>query len=210
MIIQWCVKGLALPDDDTAQQILDRRAGIVCNWWMNSPNGAITLQERREKLTLRNLDFHVNHYTGIDPITNEPFCLRTPFISLSAGTIERDTAAKANFLHRARYTALWFATEFGRRDTAYLFTCWVLLGPRPSVEIEGVAEEIRDLNSYRSYSAFQTEGEVAAKVNIPDNQIQGYEVWRWDKRGLRFTRGPIIGNPRFTPPEQLTNVRELI
>lgn len=53
----------------------------------------------------------------------------SPFISLSAGTIERDAAAQTNHVRSARQTALWFGTEFGNETTAYLFTCWVLLAP---------------------------------------------------------------------------------
>jgi hypothetical protein len=202
VIIQWCIKGLALDDDSAAKSVLDEQQGILCNWWRSV--NTITPPEIRAKLTPDNLNVHVNHFTlnGFDRMT--------PFISLSAGTVERDAIAQTNMLRRARRTALWFGSDFGRRREAYLYTCWVMLAPRPAVEIEAVGEEIRDLNTYRRYSAFQTEGEVTAKVSIPDNQIQSCEKWEWGPPGIPLRRTWTYPNPRFDPPERLSNVRELI
>jgi hypothetical protein len=208
MIVQWCIKGLNLPGDDAAKQIIDCRQGLLCNWWRTVHR--ISPSEVRDKLTLRNLDLHINHFTTPDPATGFPFSENSPFISLSCGTIERDVAAQTNFAHRALQTALWFGTEFGQYNAAYLYTCWVLLSPRPSVGVETVAEEIRDLNAYRRYSPFQTEGEVTAKVIIPDNHILNCEKWERSRNRLKFERQWTHSNPRFTPPEQLSNVRELI
>ncbi len=205
MMVQWCIKGMALGSDREARQIIDSRGGIRCNWWRKED--VITAPEVREKLSDDAMDMHVNHFTDADPATGLPFSEGTPFISLSAGTIERDTFAKTNFAHSAQRTALWFATEFGRHESAYLFPCWVLVGPQPAVEVEGIAEEVRDLNSYRRYSAYQTEGEIVAKVIVPDNHIQGCEKWVWDRRRLKFTRAWSHPNPRFTDPEKLSNVR---
>jgi hypothetical protein len=207
MIVQWCVKGLYLPDDAAALGIFQASSGIHCNWWRSVVE--ITPARVAEKLTPANLDLHVNHFSSTDSLGN-PFSEGTPFISLSAGTVERDAAAQTNLVHRARRTAAWFGTEFGTRDTAYLFTCWVLVAPRPAVEVQGVAEEVRDLNSYRRYSPFQTEGEVTAKVEIPANQILECEKWNWDRGNLRLTRQTLYQNPRFTPPERLSNIRKLI
>jgi hypothetical protein len=208
VIIQWCVKGMSLPDDAAASAIIDERGGLVSNWWRDA--GLISPAGRRARLTPRNVDMHVNHFTMIDPTTQRPFNETTPFISLSAGTVERDAVARTNYVRSARQTALRFGTEFGLRRYAYLFTCWVILGPRQAVEIEGVAEEVRDLNTYRRYSAFQTEGEVLAKVIVPDNHIEKCERWELDPSGTRFQRAWMQRNPRFTPPEVLINVRRLI
>jgi hypothetical protein len=153
---------------------------------------------------------HVNHFTNRDPASGRPFSDETPFISLSAGTFERDAVARTNYVHRARRTALLFGTEFGQRSTAYLYTCWVILAPRPSAEVENVAEEVRDLNSFRHYSPFQTEGEILAKVHVPENHIQSVERWDLDAAESRYRRTGRHVNPWFTAPEQLTNVRELI
>jgi hypothetical protein len=209
MIVQWCIKGLNLGEDAIAKQIIDCKGGLICNWWRTVHK--ISPPERRDKLTPRNLDLHVNHFTTPDPATGgSPFSKNSPFISLSCGTIERDAAAQTNLVHRALRTALWFGTEFGQHDVAYLYTCWVVLSPRPSVEVETVAEEIRDLNAYRRYSPFQTEGEITAKIIVPDNHILNCEKWEWDRSRLRFERKWTYANRRFTPPERLSNIRELI
>jgi hypothetical protein len=208
MIVQWCVKGLALENDQAAREIIDSSSGICCNWWRRV--GTISPSWIRDKLTSRNIDLHINHFTTIDPTTGHPFSAETPFISLSAGTVERDAAAQTNIVHRARLTALWFGTQFGRKSQCYLYLCWVVVSPRRAVEIEGVAEEPRDLNAYRRYSAYQTEGEITAKVLIPDNQIMGCEKWEWDRSAGLLRRAWIHPNPRFIPPETLSNVRELI
>lgn len=209
MIVQWCVKGMALDGDDKeARYIIDSREGIHCNWWRDVRT--ITAPGIRDKLTDANLNLHVNHFTAIVPRVNRQFREVTPFISLTAGTVERDAAAKTNIVHRARATALWFGTNFGASDQAYLYTCWVVIAFRSAVAIEGVAEEVRDLNTYRRYSNFQTEGEVIAKVSVPDNQISDCEKWTWDRKNKIFSKAWTYPNSRFTPPEQLSNIRELI
>lgn len=208
MIVQWCIKGLALESDKAARWILDSRAGLASNWWR-----AVRTLNRAEipdKLTPANLDFHVNHFSDLDAATGLPFSERTPFISLSCGSVERDVTAKTNYVHAALRTALWFGTNFGARDSAYLYTCWILVGTRQAVEVEAVAEEIRDLNTYRRYSAYQTEGEVVAKVIVPDNHIEKCQKWTWDRTARKIVPDWIQANPRFTPPSILSNVRELI
>lgn len=209
MIVQWCIKGMSLDGNDhLAKSLIDSRGGILCNWWRDVHE--ISPPEVRDKLTEGNLNLHVNHFTVKDAATNREFRELTPFISLTAGTVERDTATKTNILHRARATALWFGTNFGQNDQAYLYTCWVVVAPRAAVRIEGVAEEVRDLNTYRRYSDFQTEGEMIAKVSIPDNQIRNCEKWIWNRSAMIFKREWTYSNNGFTPPEQLSNIRELI
>lgn len=208
MIVQWCIKGMWLPDDESACAVIDAQSGLVSNWWRDA--GTISPAQVRTKLTAQNVDMHVNHFTRPDPVTGRPFCETTPFISLSAGTIERDAVARANYTRSARQTALRFGTQFGRRDQAYLYTCWVLLAPRAAVPVEGVAEEVRDLNTYRRYSDFQTEGEVLAKVSIPDNHLEKCEKWELAPARDRYVLAWTHSNPRFTRPDLLANVRELI
>jgi hypothetical protein len=208
MIVQWCMKGMSLSDDREARAIIDSRGGIVSNWWREERQ--ITPAGRREKLTAANLDFHVNHFTDSDPVTGKPFSKTSPFISFSCGTVERDSVAKTNYVHTALRTALWFGTNFGANDTAYIYTCWIIIGTRAAVEIEAVAEEVRDLNSYRRYSDYQTEGEVIAKVVVPDNQIQQCQKWTWTRGSRTLSPDWIQKNSRFTSPDTLSNVRELI
>jgi len=154
------------------------------------------------------LDRHVNHFSDIDPSSGRPFSEQTPFISLSAGVVERDAAAKTNYVHRARKVGFWFGSNFGASPTAYIYVCWVVLAPRSAVEVEAIAEEVRDLNTYRRYSDFQTEGEIAVKIIVPDNQIQQCE--RWDLNADTLSQTWVYKNPRFTLPELLTNIRELL
>ncbi|MFF7767434.1 hypothetical protein ACFZC7_13115 [Streptomyces massasporeus] len=208
MIVQWCIKGLALPGDDEARALIDGRSGISSRWLLKY--GRVSLAEFATKLTEQNLDRHVNHFERKDPATGLPFCEESPFISLSCGTVERDAVAKTNFVHTARHTALWFGTQFGARREAYLYTCWVVLAPRSAVSVHGVAEEIRDLNTYRRYSPFQTEGEVTAKVYVPATQVRSCEKWTWDHGEKRLRKEWDYLNPHFTEPEALSNVRELI
>jgi hypothetical protein len=208
VMIQWCIKGMSLSSDKEAEGIIDSRMGLLSNWWREVHR--INPAGRRDKLTAGNLDLHVNHFLDPDPATGQPFSKMTPFISFSSGTVERDSIAKTNYVHTALRTALWFGTNFGTSTTAYLYTCWLIVGIRAAVEVEAVAEEVRDLNSYRRYSAYQTEGEVIAKVFVPDNQIQQCQKWTWNRASRTVAPGWIKGNPRFTPPDTLSNVRELI
>ncbi|UKD54104.1 hypothetical protein L3Q65_40530 [Amycolatopsis sp. FU40] len=208
MIVQWCVKGLHLESDEKAKGLIDNHGGLLCNWWRKV--GRIRPSQVRDKLTATALDRHINHFDELDPVTRVPFSEDSPFISLTSGTVERDAFAATNHVRRARDTALWFGTEYGKHEFAYLYTCWVLLAPRPAVEVEGVAEEVRDLNAYRRYSAYQTEGEVTAKIMVPDNQIKSCEKWELNRSKKAFHRTLVHPNPRFTEPEALSNVRELI
>jgi hypothetical protein len=199
---------MALDGDERARSVIDSRQGIQCNWWRDVKT--ITAPGIRDKLTDENLNLHVNHFTIIEPNTKRQFREITPFISLTAGTVERDAVAKTNIIRRARATALWFGTNFGESDHAYLYICWIVVAPRAAVGIESVAEEVRDLNTYRRYSYFQPEGEIVAKISIPDNQIKECEKWTWERNGKTFTRAWKYENKRFTEPEMLTNIRELI
>jgi hypothetical protein len=208
MIVQWCVKGLVLPSDVEARRIIDDGQGLVCNWWREEED--IDPADIPGKLTSRNLDMHINHFAALDSATGDAFSRRSPFISLSAGTVERDTFAQTNFVHRARKTALYFGSDFGMRDWAYLYLCWLILSPRPAVQVEYLAEEVRDLNSYRHYSPFQTEGEIVAKIIVPANHIASCEKWEIDRQVNSYRMTWTYENSGFVQPEMLTNVRELI
>jgi hypothetical protein len=151
MIVQWCIKGMHFAGGEAdALTILNSSNGLLSAWVRNKKR--IRYAAIPPKLTRDNLNRHVNHFDAIDPATGVPYRINSPFVSLSAGTIERDTAAQTNLVHRARWRALQFGLDFGRQTEAFLFTCWVVLAPRPAPDIEGVAEEIRDLDAYRSRS----------------------------------------------------------
>ncbi|MEO0438646.1 MAG: hypothetical protein AAF098_17240 [Pseudomonadota bacterium] len=147
-------------------------------------------------MTAAAIDMHVNNYGAVKD--------DTPFISLTSGCVSRDLYLRTNTVLPARNTAVEFATDGGFLD-GYIFYCWLLVGLKAAPEVEGIAEEVRELNTYHSYSAYQTEGEVAAKIVVPANQIEGVE--KVDPSGKRIK---WIGNPDFTPPDRVTNFRDLI
>jgi hypothetical protein len=205
VIVQWCIKGLSLENDDSARAIIDGGAGILSQWWRDT--GDFQACDIKDKLTPGNIDLHVNQFEHQDPATGRKFCETTPFISLTAGTVERSSILATNTVHSARRVALHFGSQFGAEPVAYLFHCWVVVAPRRAVEIEGVAEEVRDLNTYRAYSHFQTEGEVAAKVRVPVNQIAFCEKWEVTPAlALKWK----YDNPGFVAPETLSNIREML
>jgi hypothetical protein len=74
-----------------------------------------------------------------------------------------------------------------------------------------LSEEIRELNTYRRYSAFQTEGEIAAKIEVTAPQIEKYEryrVWRPAARIVKFSREDEKLNTRYVNPYSIVNIRE--
>jgi hypothetical protein len=214
MFVQWCIKGVrgradGEPSDvgltpDEAIELVRDGHGIRCNWWRRV--GTIRPHEIHQKLTTANLDLHVNNYNSI--------CNDTPFISLTAGCVERDAFYRTNRVVPAEDTALMFATNNGTA-AGFLFYCWAIVGLKPAVSIGAVAEEVRELNSYRSWSAYQLEGELTAKIHIPSNQIQKVEWWAPGTTGqlTQQTDGrdwnPAYLNPLFNPASEVSNIREL-
>lgn len=210
MFVQWCIKGVRgrLPDEAADAGIDDAEAdamvaggrGILCNWWRHQ--GRISPAERRQKLTAANLDRHVHDYATYGP--------QTPFISLTAGCVERDVGYRLNRIHEAQDVALRFGTDWGARP-GYLFYCWVIVGLKPAVGVEAVAEEIRALNTYVSWSDYQLEGEVTAKIAVPANQIHAWERWDVDPAGrVQPSASRRELNPRFDAPALITNVRDFL
>ncbi|MDM0059012.1 hypothetical protein [Variovorax fucosicus] len=208
MFVQWCVKGIRADSagktgltDAQALYILSSGEGICCNLWRNSPGATRPLNIETE-LTAFNLDQHIHNYGS--------FGARTPFISLSAGSVERNAALSVNRIYEAREVALRFATNWGSHD-GFLFFCWVIVGLKPAAAIQMVSEEVRDLNSFTRYSDFQLEGEVTAKINVPSNQIHRFEKWCPGGDG-KFDALPsaIHPNPGFETPAQLSNIIDML
>lgn len=208
MIVQWAMKGMSLDNDDQALEILWPR-GLVSNW--GRAVGGVPIDEISKRLTPTSIRTHVDGFSTIDPLTNKKFYEETPYISLSSGTVERDAVAQANHIYTARRTALQFGSRFGASDTAYVFVCWVLVAPRKAAEIYGVAEEVRNLAVYSSYSEFADQGEIAAKIHIPANQIARCQKWTRAGDGEPFELEWAAENGnRFIAPQRLSNVRELL
>lgn len=206
MFIQWCVKGIYGIDDDEARSIIDSGEGIMCRWWRNV--GLIAPSQIRAKLTMENLERHIHRYNEPDSATGVPFCEGTPFISLTAGCVERNAFLQTNTAHPAMMTALDFATNGFTMD-GYLFHLWTVVGLRPAATVEAMAEEVRELNTYTRYSAFQTEGEIVAKIHIPSNQIHRCEKYSLSavSRGIP---DDVWYNSHFDDPLLVSNIRELI
>lgn len=208
MRIQWAMKGLSLDDDAEAERILWPR-GLICNWGRTAQG--IPLDDISGKLTDDSVDWHVNRFSEKEAGTREPYSKNSPYISLSCGTVQRDAVARANFLYTARRTAMQFGFRFGARSTAYIFVCWVIVAPEAVAEVYSVAEDVRDLTVYRRYSKFQDQGEVAAKLHVPANQIERCEKWTWDREARTIERKWVKSNgPRFVRPERLSIVRTFL
>jgi hypothetical protein len=209
MFVQTCIKGVHGIDLGVANEILNGE-GLVCNWWRNK--GTISAKDIDKRLTSAELDLHVNSYDGQHPDYPKKVNEVTPFISLTAGAVERSVFYKTNFVHPAHRTALLFASDFGKlRGECFLFYCWVVVGLRPAAEIRQLAEEVRELNTYRRYSAFQTEGEIAAKIDVPSRQIHRFERYRITDAGSGYPDLEYVDkriNPRYVDPYSIVNIRE--
>jgi hypothetical protein len=209
--IQECIKGVGGITGDDAQAILDGR-GLICAWWRRTQN-RIRPEEIQARLTQDELNLHVNHFTGEHPTRGGRVGDQSPFISLTAGTVERRHDKGRNDEWKARQTALDFAFGAAGGRDAYLFYCWVIVGLRPAVEIRHLAEEVRELNTYRAYSLFQREGEVLAKIEVPARQIKKYERWEFRDTpdGLPEPAcTELVMNDGYIPPDTVTNYRDLI
>lgn len=214
MIIQRVIKGISRISESEARQILN--VGIICNWWRK-----VTTLPRNEvplRLTERNLDWHQHHYDDPDPLEGgEEFGRHTPFISTTAGTVERNTLYHTNMLNPAWKEALRFATEDLTVD-GYLFYCYLLIVGKRAVSQEPFAEELRELNVYMGFSPYQPEGEITAKIIIPPPQIEKAEFWSANDVLGAVQSGSVpvadpsrtLANPFFVRPEDYNNVRDFL
>src|ERR1700684_3938501 len=89
MIIQRVIRGVAGINQNQAQKMLDE--GIPCNLERNW--GPLPFSNIPKVLVDRNAEWHQDHYGDPDPLftpsPNEKFSRHTPFISTTAGTVER-------------------------------------------------------------------------------------------------------------------------
>jgi hypothetical protein len=216
LIIQWCCKGLARISHAEVRNILRDPTGLRCRDWQRySIEGLpFPIGTAMNRLTEDGLDRHVNDFSGTDPATGLPFCEVTPFISLSAGCVDRDVTTNTNVTHRALRTALEFATtdfsDPARQPCAgWVLYCYVIVGANPAVGIPGVAEEIRELNHNRAFSGWYWQGEVAAKLNVPARQILCAERYE-PASGNRLTRTDMLVNLDFCHPAALLAERNML
>jgi hypothetical protein len=199
--VQWCLKGVTDIDDDDALRAF--AGGLLSNWFHDV--SAIDVVEIPRRLTAEELDWHVNRYDDLYPPTGRRYGELTPFLSLTAGSVSRDAFVGANIVLPARRTALQFATRNGTQ-AGYVFRCWVPVALNRAVGVEGVAEEVRELNTYRAYSAYQPEGEITAKVRVPPAQVES--CTRYDPRpGNTVVAVWRYDNPGFVAPDPVMNLR---
>ncbi|GAA3572592.1 hypothetical protein GCM10022419_061880 [Nonomuraea rosea] len=215
MIVQWCCKGVAEISEDEVRTILSNGVGLRCRGWLSAGAAEpFAIGAAIQQLTEHNLNLHVNNYAQPMLRTGQPFCDSTPFISLSAGCVDRDTTTKTNVTHRALRTALEFAvTDYTQpsrpRCPGWVLVCYVLVSPNRSTSIPSVAEEIRELNHNRAYSEWHWQGEVAAKINVPSTQILCAQ--RWEPAGgdlLKVT--DLLVNLAFTHPSAILDERNML
>jgi hypothetical protein len=211
MIFQRVIKGIPAARGRKAG-LTDKRAreavagaGIMCNWWINRPDGVISPPEIQQKLSEQAL---YDHLVAYDSVANE-----TPFISTTAGTVEVEAARARNVFFPPVYTALRFATRNFTQD-GYLVHAYVYTLGKKSVELEEFAEEVRDVNTYTAFYAWHPEGEIVAKIIIPARRIKKIELYRVARledeldRGILPTPAEVFENVAvYRDPLQYANVR---
>jgi hypothetical protein len=213
MIIQHVIKGIGGIERSEAVRIL--KTGIICNWWRNVD--PLPDPEIPQRLTDRNLFWHQNRYSDPDPLKGgRPFHEHTPFISTTAGTVERAPGLNRNIVHPAWLIAPEFATDDWLRD-GYLFHCYVFVLGKPTVHHRQFSEELRELNVYSGYSPYQPEGEITAKIIIPPTQIEKVSFYdinsvRSELSADRIPRpdDEIMNDNMYRPPEELSNIRDIL
>lgn len=212
MFFQKVVKGIAGLNREDAD--LTFHSGILCNWWRTvhqiSPDQIVA------KLTQRNLDWHLNHYDDPDPLmNNRAFCENTPFISVTAGVVERQAFLQRNIVFDPFLTAVRFATR-DFKATGHVFYAYVFTLGRQSLDLCEFAEEVRELNIYKNFLPFHPEGEITAKIEIRSPRIEKWEEYDGPaalvsiQAAMAPTPTASKVNPTYAPPEQYCNIRGLV
>jgi hypothetical protein len=212
MFFQKVLKGI--PDLTSGEANESFVGGIICNWWRRVHR--ISPQEIAQKLTERNLDWHLNHYGDPDPLMSDaPFSENTPFISVTAGTVEREEFFRRNIVFDPFITALRFATrDFS--TAGYIFYAYVFTLGRQSIDLRAFAEEVRELNIYRHFLPFHPEGEITAKIEIRGPQIERWEQYDGPAALAALQSADVPqavssrSNPLYCPPERYCNIRGLV
>jgi hypothetical protein len=220
MYFQKVLKGIPNISGRIADLIVTD-SGILCSFWQHI--GPVTPSLGKELLTEKNLYHHLDDYDlplpSVHPYHDPSRALTygavTPFISTTAGTIERDPHSGTNNPFPAFLTALDFATR-GFTTTGFIFYAYVLTLGKMAVPLHQFAEETRELHIYRDFQIYHHEGEVMAKIHIPSVQIKRAEYYDGPFILARtghpdaFKPTGIIHNLSYTPPEEYSNVREYI
>jgi hypothetical protein len=197
MLIQWCLKGI--PEQPgfgpaEAQDALDQD-GLRADWQRAGGFRSAVPRDSHAVLDSAALRQHIN----------APAAVRgtTPYLSLTAGCVERDPGTGAVVSYGAMDTARAFATRNGTCP-GFVFRLWVLVAPKPAPELPGFAEEVRSLLLFDDLGLFHEEGEITAKLFVPARQILSFV--RFDAQGMEH---PPVMNQGFVAPERISNLREL-
>jgi hypothetical protein len=209
VIIQRVIKGISGLADQDVDDIF--RTGILCNWWRTQ--GQLLQPKVPDKLTDPNLDRHQNSFNKPDPQENgQIFSLNTPFISTTAGTVDRDVANRTNTITPAWKMGLYFATNRWKAD-GWLFYCNLFLIGKRATAMEAFSEELRELNIYTGFSPVHPEGEITAKLVIPTAQIERAEFWSLSDARKAWNNGQLPAplrtrtNPNFVNADDYNNLR---
>ncbi|XHR94260.1 hypothetical protein ACFJIV_28900 [Mucilaginibacter sp. UC70_90] len=218
LVFQKVLKGIPNLDDDTAAHIV--KNGILCNWWRSVRE--ITPKKIQLHLTGENADLHLNHYHKPVPSGNPLAALGakrfgdvSPFISTTAGVIERDGLNSQNIFFDPFLTAMRFATD-NFKTKGYIFYAYVLTIGKIAIEMEQFSEEVRELHIYKNFLPYHTQGEIMAKIIIPSVQIEkavyydGPAIKALMKSGKTLPSLRTIDNPDYQKPEKLSNIREVM
>lgn len=220
MFFQKVLKGIADLSRDQAEDMVDG-TGIVCNWWRLV--GVLPNNHIKERLTEANLLAHLNSYDAPLP-SGEPLVAShgaktygdiTPFISTTAGAVQRDLFHRRNVVFPSFMTALCFATR-NFTTNGYIFHGYVTTLGTQAIPLRSFGEEVRELHIYTQFLQFHHEGEIVAKIDIPPVQIEKAEEYDGSKSLAALDRGDIpvpthlVSNSDFVPPEFYSNVRGLL
>lgn len=169
---------------------------------------------------------------AVELLTSPPeppvrFRERTPFISVTAGTVEPERARdpKRNVPLPAWLTASGFATDWGNHSGWVVYGYVSLLG-RPSLPLMEFSEEVRDLHQHEWFNRHHSEGEILAKIWIPPVRLEGAVRVNPDNyNGLDDLArrppgerpqdplrsiGPFLNNPRYRDPAEFVNLRNAL
>lgn len=203
MLVQWCLKGVPFKkdvfEDDEARNVLTT-IGLTSQWVRANAHRSLDVAwpDAHAALSDAALAKHVNAYGTV--------AKDSPYLSLSAGVVERDPVSRTPIHHPAWTTALDFATQGGESE-GYVFECWVQLPGNPAPELPGFGEEVRDLNLHRAFAWWHHEGEIAAKLVVPSRQI--HRVTKYSPSLMHLPLANNV-NPDFVPPERISNIRSLV
>lgn len=212
MFIQRVLKGISGVSRSLVQTIASD-TGIKCNWWRTV--GKISTGQIKDKLTEHNLIWHLNEYETVDPKTGKPFSENTPYISTTAGTVERDSFLANNLIFPAWLTALRFATDDFTK-TGYVFYAYVFVLGKQSIPLMQFSEEVRDLHIYTQYLPYHPEGEIVAKIYIPAVNIEKVEEYDPGMAEASFKSNKLplptwtYKNPAYANPEPFSNLRGVL